>query len=81
MTVTVTGLTLAPSPDVGLTETVRATEPENPFRLPRVSVEEVDCPAFKVAFVRLEERLKSTTCTITWAAWIRDPLVPVMVTV
>jgi hypothetical protein len=62
----------------------RETDPENPLRLVRVRVAVPGEPDCIVMLDELLEMLKSgviTTLTVTLVVWVRDPLVPVTVTV
>jgi hypothetical protein len=66
---------------VGETEEVRATVPVNPWRGATVIVEVAAAFASAVTLVGLAVTVKSLTVTVTVAEWVRDPLVPVTVTV
>ncbi len=74
------GLADAPRPE-GATEVDRVTEPVKPFRLPSWTDEVPEEPAKIVMDCGLAEMVKSTTLTVTWTEWERDPMVPVTVTV
>jgi len=65
----------------GETDEVRATVPVNPFTGATVIVEVAAVPAGVVTAVGLAVTVKSVTVTVTVAEWVRDPLVPVTVTV
>ncbi len=69
----------AVSPDEPLADS--CTVPENPLTDVAVIVEVLVEPAKKVTEVGLADRVKSTTLTVTVFECVRDPLVPVIVTV
>jgi hypothetical protein len=77
---TVEGFTVSEGPD-GDTVALIETLPDNPLMLVSVMVEFADVPGEAVSEPGLREIEKSTTCTITCIEWVRDPLVPVIVTV
>ena len=65
----------------GDTAEVSATVPVNPWTGATVIVEVAVAPATAVTLVGLAVTVKSVTVTVTVAVWVRDPLVPVTVTV
>ena len=65
----------------GETAEVRATVPVNPWTGATVIVEVAVAPATTVALVGLAVTVKSFTVTVTVAVRVKDPLVPVTVTV
>ena len=65
----------------GETVDVRATVPVNPFTGATVIVEVAAVPALTLTLVGLAVTVKSLTVTVTVAECVRDPLVPVTVTV
>ncbi len=73
--ITVVGLSVAPRPEGG--EPDSETEPAKLPRLERVIVDVVEEPAATMRVAGVAEMLKSTTLTLTVAAWAREPLVPV----
>ncbi len=77
---TVEGFTDSEGPD-GDTVALSETLPDNPLMLDKVIVEFADVPGGAVSELGLAEIEKSTTCTTTCMEWVRDPLVPVIVTV
>ncbi len=80
---TLVGLREADGPD-GDTEAVRLTVPMKLLRLVRVIVEVEEEPAWKLKLAGLLEMLKSggtTTFTDTAMECVREPVVPIMLTV
>ncbi len=65
----------------GETAVVSVADPENPPRLFSVMVEVPDWPAKIIKLAELAETEKSTTLTVTWTEWVREPLVAVTVRV
>jgi hypothetical protein len=76
----VDGFTASEGPD-GDTAALIKTLPDNPLMLETVMVELAEVPGEAVSEPGLAEIEKSTTCTTTCIEWVRDPLVPVIVTV
>ncbi len=72
---TVVGLSVAPRPEGAAPDS--ETEPAKPPRLVSVIVDAVEEPAAMMRVAGVAEMLKSTTLTLTVAAWAREPLVPV----
>ncbi len=79
VSVTLVGLREAVRPE-GETVFERATDPENPVRLARDTVEVLDTPVITFRLVGLE-MLKSETLTVSVVEWEREPLVASTVTV
>ena len=82
--VALVGEQVAERPMDGLTDHVRLSEPANPLRLVRVTVDVPDEPIGNVTVEGLAVTLKSggaITLTEIVAEWVREPDVPVMVTV
>ncbi len=77
---TLVGLTEEVRPE-GETLVVSAMLPAKPPKLLSVMGEVPDCPSKIVRLVEPVEMEKSTTFTVTWTEWVRDPLVPVIVRV
>ena len=65
----------------GETAEVSATVPVNPLTGATVIVDVAAVPTVVVTAVGLAATVKSVTVTVTVAAWVRLPLVPVTVTV
>ncbi len=65
----------------GETLLVSVTVPVNPCSGATVIVEVPAIPALTVTLVGLAVTVKSLTVTVTVAVWVREPLVPVTVTV
>ena len=65
----------------GATDDVSATVPVNPLTGATVMVDVAATPTLTLAVVGLAVTVKSVTVTVTVAVWVRDPLVPVTVTV
>lgn len=65
----------------GETDEVRVTVPVNPWTGATVMVEVPTALANAVTLIGLALTVKSLTVTATVAEWVRDPLVPVTVTV
>ncbi len=59
----------------------RLTVPAKPSRLARLTVDVAEAPGERVNEAGLAEMLKSTTMTVTADVCVREPLVPVTVTV
>ncbi len=76
---TVVGLRVALGPE-GRTEVESVTVPANPFTLVSWIVEVPGEPAKMVRDAELGEIVKSTTLTVIWTEWEREPMVPVTVT-
>ncbi len=68
-------------PVAGDIEEVRVTVPVKPFTGATVMVEVAAEPAFAAILVGLAVTVKSRTVTVTVAVLVREPLVPVTVTV
>ncbi len=77
---TLVGLMEAVRPE-GETLVVSAMFPAKPPRLLSVMEAVSDCPARIARLVDPVEMEKSTTLTVTWTEWVREPLVPVIVRV
>ncbi len=77
---TVAGLRDDVGPE-GDTVAVRDRLPVSPLTLVRVMLELDDVPGGTVRELVLAEIVKSTTCTVAWIEWEREPLVAVTVTV
>ena len=78
--VTLDGLRVPVGPD-GETVMVIDTLPEKPLMLVSVRVELDDVPGGTFRALGLAKMLKSTTWTTTLTECVREPLVPVIVTV
>ena len=65
----------------GETVEVKATVPVNPFTGATVIVEVTAVPELVATLVGLAVTVKSRMFTVTVAVWVREPLVPVTVTV
>jgi hypothetical protein len=77
--VTLVGLSDGVSPEVALA--VRETVPVNPPIAVTVQVLVAEPPCATVMLLGLHVSVKSSTLTVTIVVWVRDPLVPVTVTV
>jgi len=75
------GVRVHVSPVAGEIEDVSATVPVNPWTGATVIVELPAVPALAVTVVGAAVTVKSRIVTVTVAVWVREPLVPVTVTV
>jgi len=75
------GVRVHVSPVAGKIEDVSATVPVNPWTGATVIVEVPAVPALAVTVVGAAVTVKSRIVTVTVAVWVREPLVPVTVTV
>jgi hypothetical protein len=78
---TVAGVREQVNPVLGEIAGARLTVPAKPCKDTTVNVEVPAAPALAVTSVGLAARVKSRTVNVTLVEWVRDPLVPVIVTV